>query len=101
MRLYPFEGPREEWQHKVAKLNKIGLLEFIDGLVQHFKFVGINLDRNSLLRSIESCRRWGKDAARWAETEKLLTDPRSFYDEKDRRARSAKRAAKRRKAAKK
>jgi hypothetical protein len=100
--LYPgFEGPKEQWRAELESANKLGLLSFIDSLMVHLDWITGGLERESLLKTVRNSKQYGKWDAQHLEHMRLMANPRKFLEEKDRRARSAKRAARRRKRASK
>jgi hypothetical protein len=95
--MHSFEGPKEQWHAELQRLNKYGLLSFIDTLVFHLDCITGGMKRESLLETVRNSKKYGKWNAAHAEHIRLMRDPKKFFDEKDRRSRAAKKAARRRK----
>jgi hypothetical protein len=97
MLLPGFEGPKEQWQAEMQRVNKYGLLAFICTLMDHLDALTGGINRESLLESVRHSKKWGKWDAEHAEHIRFMRDPDKFFDEKIRRIKAAKKAARRRK----
>jgi hypothetical protein len=96
--LFPgYEGPKEQWRAELESVNKFGLLDFIDVMVSHLDFITGGMQRESLLTAVRSSKKYGKWDAQNLDHQRMMADPTKYFDERDRRARSAKRASRARK----
>jgi hypothetical protein len=92
-----FEGPKEQWHAESQRLNKYGLLSFIDALVSHLDCITGGMKRELLLEAVRNSKKYGKWDAEHAAHVRMMQNPRKFFDEKDRRSRASKKAARRKK----
>lgn len=90
-----YEGPKEQWQAELEKVNKLGLLTFIDLIVSHLDAITGGTNRDSLLKSIRLSKQYGKWDAAHNRHERYVANPKRFIDAVLRRSRAAKKAARR------
>jgi hypothetical protein len=92
-----FEGPKEQWRAELEHANRLALLDFIDVILVHLDSVVGGMKRDSLLETARESKKHGKWMASHKRTARMIENLRKFFDELDRRQRSAKKAARRRK----
>lgn len=96
--LFPgFEGPKEQWHAELDRLNKYGLLAFINTVMMHLDALTGGTNRESLLKTVRRSKQYGKWDSEQARFMKYKENPRKYIAEAERRRVSAKRAARRRK----
>ena len=96
--LFPgFEGPKEQWRAELDRVNKYGLLAFIDTTMMHLDALTGGMNRESLLKTVRLSKKYGKWNSEQTRFMKYKENPRKYIAEAERRRVSAKRAARRRK----
>jgi hypothetical protein len=98
--LWPgYEGPKEQWQAEMERLNRFGLRAFAEALLIHFEFVGIRLNPQSLMETVGKSKKYGRFDAAHVRHQRFMADPHKYINESIRRSKAAKKAARRRKKA--
>jgi hypothetical protein len=92
-----YEGPKEQWHAELESVNKLGLLTFIEILMTHLDALTGGMDRESLLKTVRNSKKYGKWDAMHKRFKRIMENPQAVYEEKMRRSRAAKKAARRRK----
>jgi len=96
MRLYE-EGPKEQWRAELDRVNRDGLLIFIESCMSTLDILTGRMSRQSLVDGVRNAKKWGKHMSRSRSIDRFLEDPKSAIAETTRRRAAAKRGARRRK----
>lgn len=94
-----YAGPKDQWQAELEKLSRFGLIALTESLKWHLDAIVGGLQRDSLLKAVRGAKRAGRLDALHADHVRYFADPEKWLDEKVRRSKAAKKAARRRKRA--
>jgi hypothetical protein len=90
--------PEKRWEHELRKLSKASLLHFIDVMIFVDKYFHL-FDETAMLKRVHQAKEAGRFDNLELRWDRADADPVAFYQSTLRRQRSAKAAARRRKAA--
>lgn len=90
-------GCHDQWEAELEKVSKGGLICLVKGMLATMRFIGVERDRDDLLKTVREARRTGRIVDLVSRLDRWNADPDGEFKRSMRRRVSAKKAARRRK----